>query len=448
MLPPSVNDLVEDARAIFSAAIDAVQADRLLGRGVWKRALERDVSAYRRAYIVGMGKAALAMAAVIEGELQNRIVDGMVVVPRGYADSLPTRFAHPRRVQVIEAGHPVPDEESRRAARSALGLAARCDAGDLLLVLISGGGSALCADYVGDITLEDAATAYRLLLKSGTDIRRVNAVRKHLSRIGGGRLAAAAAPADVLSLVISDVVGDDLSVIASGPTVADPSTYRDARNVMDAAGIWDDMPHSVRDVIEKGQSNRLPETLKPNDERFRRVTNLLIGSNTVAVEAAAEEAAQRGFDARILATDVTGEAREVGQDLLEAAMESSGDRPICMLAGGETTVTVRGNGRGGRNQEATLAAAIAMQSAGIEAVFLSGGTDGIDGPTDAAGAWATPATVDAGRLKGLNARTYLANNDSYTYFEAVGGLLKIGPTHTNVMDLQIILVGTPHAPSA
>lgn len=439
---------VDDARAIFSAAVDAVQADRLLGGDIWKHAGGRGVDAYRRVYLVGMGKAALAMAAVIESEHGDRIADGMVVVPRGYAESLPKRFVYPRLVQVIEAGHPFPDEESRRAARSALELAGRCEEDDLLLVLISGGGSALCADYVGGITLDDAAKAYRLLLESGVDIQRVNAVRKHLSSTGGGRLAAAAAPAEVLSLVISDVVGDDLSVIASGPTIGDPSRFEDARRILDAAGIWLDMPDSVRHVIEKGRADHAMETLKPDDERFRHVTNRLIGTNAVAVDAASKEATRRGYDARILGTDVTGEARGVGRDLVAAAMESSGDRPICMIAGGETTVTVRGSGRGGRNQEAVLAAAIAMRGAEVEVVFLSGGTDGIDGPTDAAGAWATPGTVEAGRRMGLDAQTYLASNDSYAFFREVGGLLKTGPTHTNVMDLQVILVNRRHAPTS
>ena len=441
-----MNNRVDDARAIFAAAVDAVQADRLLAGDVWTPG-GRDVSTYGRLYLVGMGKAALAMAAVMEETLRDAIVEGMVVVPRGYADSLPDRFTYPRLVEVIEGGHPVPDHESVRAARRALELAGQCDEDDLLIVLISGGGSALCADYAGEITLDDAATAHRLLLASGADIRRINAVRKHVSRIGGGRLAAAAAPGDVVSLVISDVVGDDLSVIASGPTVGDPTTFEDARQVMDAAGIWSQMPLSVRQVIDDGLAGRSKETLKPDDERLRRVANWLVGSNAVALEAAREEAARRGYDTPILGAAVTGEAREVGRDLVAFAIESPDDRPKCVLAGGETTVTLRGTGRGGRNQEAALAAAVAMDGAEVDIVFLSGGTDGIDGPTDAAGAWATPATVGAGRRKGLDAQAHLANNDSYAFFRDVGGHLKTGPTHTNVMDLQIILVNRPRAPN-
>ena len=433
----SHQDLVADAQAIFRAAVRGAQADVLLTQTPWTTWAPKPLDQYRRVVVAGMGKAALAMAGMVEQQLGERIAEGAVVVPHGHTQTPPPHCPPPRRIEVLEAGHPVPDEHSVQAARRMLALAEDCGTDDLFLVLISGGGSSLCADFEPPVTLADAQQTFRLLLESGADIHQINTVRKHLSRIGGGRLARAAAPADVLALVISDVVGDDLSVIASGPTVPDPTTFAEAIAVLRRYDLWHRVPDSVRVRLEAGVTDPSLETPKPADPRFARVVTRLIGTNRRALEAAADEARQRGYSVRIITDRLTGEAREVGPRLVTALRDVREDRPVCLLWGGETTVTVRGNGRGGRNQELALAAALAMEDWDAGAVLLSGGTDGRDGPTDAAGAWATPGTAPRARACGMDPRTYLDNNDAYTFFEALEQLLFTGPTHTNVMDVQV-----------
>lgn len=438
------NRQVDDARAIFHAAVRAVQADALLEGEDWDRVGSRKIGSYERVHVVGMGKAALAMASVLEAKLDRKITGGVIAVPEGYPASLPGHLRSPSRIQAIEAGHPLPDEGSRRAAERILEIATDAREGDLVIVLVSGGGSPLCADFAGEVTLDDAQETFRLLLSSGADIYAMNTVRKHISNVGGGRLAAAADPADVLALIVSDVVGDDLSMIASGPTVPDRSTYADAKHVLDDRSLWDRVPSSVRDVIERGRTSEpdAPHTGEPT--YVARVTNRLLATNEVALRAGAAEAQKRGYDTEILSSDMTGEAREVGRYLIETALERNSERPLCLICGGETTVLVRGTGKGGRNQEMALSASLGMHGQHREVVFLSGGTDGIDGATDAAGAWCTPDTVQSGKKRGLDARDYLANNDSYTFFLHLDSLLKTGHTHTNVMDVQIILMdGVP-----
>ena len=430
-------DLVADAQAIFRAAVRGAQADVLLTQTPWTTWAPNPLDQYRRVVVAGMGKAALAMAGMVEQQLGEQIAEGAVVVPHGHTQTPPPHCPPPRRIEVLEAGHPVPDEHSVQAARRILALAEDCAEDDLLLVLISGGGSSLCADFEPPVTLADAQQTFRLLLESGADIHQINTVRKHLSRIGGGRLARAAAPADVLALVISDVVGDDLSVIASGPTVPDPTTFAEAIAVLRRYDLWHRVPESVRVRLEAGVTDPSLETPKPADPRFARVVTRLIGTNRRALEAAADEARQRGYSVRIITDRLTGEAREVGPRLVTALRDVREDRPVCLLWGGETTVTVRGSGRGGRNQELALAAALAMEGWDAAAVLLSGGTDGRDGPTDAAGAWATPDTAPRARACGMDPRAYLDNNDAYTFFEALEQLLFTGPTHTNVMDVQV-----------
>lgn len=441
MSSSSMNRQVDDARAIFNAAVASVQPDRLLGDGDWDRVGDRRIASYDRIFVVGMGKAALAMASVLESSVGRKITEGVVVVPQGYPASLPGRLSSPSRIQVLEGGHPLPNEGSRRAADRILSLARRSGEDDLIIALISGGGSALCADFKESISLDDARETYRLLLESGADIYAVNAVRKHISIVGGGQLAEAASPTDVLSLIVSDVVGDDLSVIASGPTSGDPSTYEDAKRILEEKEIWAILPASVREVIDRGTREQSLETPTAGSAVFRRVTNRLLATNEVALKAAADAAGKRGYETEIIAIDQTGEARELGKALVQKALERRREGPSCLVAGGEATVTVQGQGKGGRNQEMVLAAAMALQGVEREIIFLSGGTDGIDGPTDAAGAWATPSTVPIAKKKGFDARAHLDDNDSYTFFLHAGSLLKTGHTHTNVMDVQIILVG-------
>lgn len=450
MLTPDT--LVADAQACYAAAVSAVRAERLLGAVGWTASFDRPLAAYRRVRVVAIGKAAWPMAAVVAAELERRVaaavLAGVVVVPHGYAAAADA-YPLPAWATVHSAGHPVPDADGARAAEAVLATVEACRADDAVLVLLSGGGSALLPAFAPGISLDDARRTFALLLRSGADIRSTNVVRKHVSRIAGGRLAAAAFPADVVTLVLSDVVGDDLATVASGPTAPDPSTFADAIAVARAHGLWDALPASVRDHLRRGLVDPSLETPKPGDPALSTSRTLLVGSNRQALDAARDEARRRGYDARIVSHQVTGEARQVGRAqvrlLLDAARAAAprSSPPLCLLWGGETTVTVRGPGRGGRNQELALAAALALHDAATAAVLLAAGTDGIDGPTDAAGAWATPDTLASGRRAGYDAAAHLAGNDAYTFFDAVGGLLRPGPTHTNVMDVQVGLAGTP-----
>jgi hydroxypyruvate reductase len=342
----------------------------------------------------------------------------------------------------------VPDAAGVDAARRALGEARAGGPDDLLLALVSGGGSALWPAGAGDVTLDDMREVVRLLLRSGAAIDEINTVRKHLSLVGGGRLAEAAHPAELLALVISDVVGDDLSVIASGPTVPDATTFADAERVLRARGPWDAVPARVRRHVEAGVAGAVAETVKPGAGCFARARTVLAGGNRDALAAARAAAARRGYAVRVVSERLVGEAREVGAALAREALDAARDaardaaaagRPVCLLWGGETTVTVRGAGRGGRNQELALAAALALDGAPEDVVVLSGGTDGVDGPTDAAGGWATPRTAAAARAAGLDPRAALDANDSHTLLHAAGALVVTGPTHTNVMDVQVAL---------
>ncbi len=434
-----MDHLVQDVRAIFAAAVHGVQADALLDQVDVEALTRRSLSEYRRVIVAGIGKASLAMAGVAEARWGERLGTGAVVVPEGYPASLSERLPRPERVDVLEAGHPVPDARSARAGRRLLELASGCSEDDLLLALISGGGTALTATPAEGLSLEDVQAPYRLMLNGGVDIHAMNAVRKHLTRIGGGQLARAAQPAEVVALVVSDVARDDLSVIASGPTVPDPSTFADAVQVLKAHDLWNEVPEAVQKHLEAGRRGERPETPGPDEAFFGRVRTDLIGTNHDALGAAKAAAEQCGYAARIVAEQVSGEAREVGRMQAED-VRAAEKGPRCLLWGGETTVTVRGEGTGGRNQELALAAALALDSTAPPIAFLSGGTDGIDGPTDAAGAWVTPGTAAVARAPGLDPPAYLDDNDAYSFFEQMGALLRPGPTHTNVMDVQIALV--------
>ncbi|WP_166977519.1 glycerate kinase type-2 family protein [Rhodocaloribacter litoris] len=431
---------VADAEAIYRAAVSGVRPDRLMERIEWDKLLG-GLDTFSRVVVVGAGKAAMAMAGAVEARFGSRIEGGLVVVPHGYRATLPATIPPPGRIEVVEAGHPLPDEAGMAAAERTLALARACRAGDLLLVLLSGGGSALWPAFVDGITLEAAQTTFQLLLHSGADIHQINVVRKHLSRIGGGRLAATAFPATVVAFAISDVVGDDLSVIASGPTVPDRSTFREAIQVLQQFDLWERVPAPVRSHLRGGRDTPELETPKPGHPAFRRTLTLLVGSNRHALQAAAHEARRRGYRPLLVTDRLTGEARQAGVEVARRALQAAGGPATCLLWGGETTVTVENGGRGGRNQELALAAALQIEGAGQPVVVVSGGTDGRDGPTDAAGAWVTPETVPEARRGGLDPETALERHDAYPFFEALGTLLKTGPTHTNVMDVQIALAG-------
>lgn len=436
-----LNSAVEDARAIFHAALDGVQADRLLAGVDWAAAAPEPLDTYRTIRVVGMGKAAMAMASIVERALGSRIAEGVAVVPEGYPDTLPARYDPPTQIDIRTGGHPVPTEASREGARRIRSVADRSKEDNLLIVLVSGGGSALITDPVDGVSLEEAQAAFRLLLESGADIHAINAVRKHLTRLGGGQLARAAHPADVCALVISDVVGNNLATIASGPTVPDPTTFDDAVGVLRQYGLWDDVPAAVQNHLDAGRNGDRLETLKPDDPVFEYVRTHLIGTNRDALAAAQEKAEALGYRVQIEETEVTGEARTIGRRQAEVLLQQESAAPACLLWGGETTVTVQGDGVGGRNQEVALAAAPVLAQTDRPAVLLSGGTDGIDGPTDAAGAWATPETMASAQRHGLDPQRHLNENNAYPFFRVLDALLKPGPTHTNVMDVQIGLIG-------
>jgi hydroxypyruvate reductase len=389
-------------------------------------------------YVLGAGKASATMARALERLLGGRITGGLVNVKYGHV-------AKVRRVTLNECGHPVPDEAGVAGARRIADLASQAGERDLVLCVFSGGGSALMPLPAAPITLAEKQETTKLLLACGASIHEINAVRKHVSDIKGGQLARLAYPANVISLLLSDVVGDDLDVIGSGPTAADSSTFARAKSILEKYGILERVPASVRDRIGRGIAGEIPETPKPGEAEMERTQNLVVGSNQLAVDAAAGKARELGYRTIVLSTFIEGETRDVGRLHAAVAKEiRSYGRPLkppaCVISGGETTVTIRGEGLGGRNQEFVLAAAIDL--AGMENVLvLSAGTDGTDGPTDAAGAVADGETVDHGRRRGLDAVRALASNDSYRFFEPLGKLVKTGPTNTNVMDVRILLVG-------
>jgi len=397
------------------------------------------LDSFRRVLVAGAGKAGATMAQAVERLLGRRIAGGLINVKYGHLAKL-------RRIELHECGHPVPDEAGVRGAERIAAIAREAGPEDLLVFLGSGGASALMPSPAPPITLEEKQATTRLLLASGANIHEVNAVRKHISLLKGGQLVRLAHPATVVSLLLSDVIGDDLDVIGSGPTAPDASTFAVAHTVLDKYGLLDKAPRAVMERIEAGRRGEIPETPKPGDDLFERVQDLVVGSNALAVEAAAAEARRLGLRPLVLSTLIEGETRDVARMHAAIAREAvlSGrpvKPPVCLISGGETTVTLRGDGLGGRNQEFVLAAA--MDLAGLaNVVVLSGGTDGTDGPTDAAGAIADGQTISRAGELGLDAAKLLANNDSYHFFEPLGDLVKTGPTNTNVMDVRLVLVGS------
>jgi glycerate 2-kinase len=396
-----------------------------------------DLAAVERVRVVGAGKAAAAMAAALHAILADRLSGGLAVTKYDHA----SLGAGP--IELVEAGHPLPDQAGVAAAERMAQLLAGGTERDLVLAIISGGGSALLALPAAGISLADLQATTGLLLRSGATIGEMNAVRKHLSQVKGGGLARLAAPSPLIGLILSDVVGDPLDAIASGPTAPDPTTFADAWAALERYDLAERVPAPVRDRLQAGRHGDLVETPKPGDPVFDRVQNVIISSNRLAAEAAVLEAQAWGLNALLLSTFIEGEARQVARVAAALAKELAyHDRPVprpaCLVWGGETTVTVYGAGRGGRNQELALAAALALD--GVPNVLLAAlGTDGTDGPTDAAGAVVTGETAARARALGLDAATHLTNNDAYSLFDALGDLLRTGPTGTNVNDLLFIL---------
>lgn len=443
--------LREDLEVLRQAALEAVEPGsavfrNLLREGNMLRVPGHDGTIpFERVLICAAGKAAVPMAAAairVLGEdlVAQRRLGGVVVTKAGHA----VGHTLPPVVDVLEAGHPIPDAAGLRAGSAVIELLASATATDLVLVLLSGGASALLPAPPVGLPLEDLQVTTDLLLRAGATIVELNAVRKHLSRIKGGQLARLAVPARVLVLVLSDVVGDPLDVIASGPTAPDPTTYADALAILERYEILSRVPGSVVSDLRAGAEGRCPETPKPGDAIFETVTHVLVGSNRLAAEAAVKQARCMGYNSLLLTTFVEGEAREVAKVAVALAkgVHAHGHpvhAPACLVWGGETTVTVRGSGKGGRNQELALSAALGIEGlAGVAVLALA--TDGSDGPTDAAGAVVDGDTVRRARDLGLDPYTALANNDAYTLLNATGDLLRLGPTGTNVNDILIMLV--------
>jgi hydroxypyruvate reductase len=420
------------AHAIWRAALAAGDVAPLISRVVRRdgsSVLIGDRPCPPRVFVFGCGKASGAMALAVEDVLDARIADGLVVVKDGYTVAT-------RRVPLTEAGHPVPDARGLAAALEIVERVRAAGADDLVLFLVSGGGSALTPAPAPPVTLAEKQETTRLLLGAGATINELNAVRKHLSLLKGGQLARAAAPAKVVSLILSDVVGDPLDVIASGPTAPDRSTFAEALSVLDRKGVAPRVPAAVRERLTAGAAGKVQETPKPGDRLFDNVQNLVIGNNALVVDAAAAEARRLGYRAELLTRSLQGEARDVARELVSRARALP--PRTCLIAGGETTVTVRGDGRGGRCQEFALAAALDIAS-DSSIVVLAAGTDGTDGPTEAAGGIADEGTVARGERAGQRARAALDLNDAHTFLSAAGDLVVSGPTNTNLLDIYLVL---------
>ncbi len=467
--------LRKDAEAIFRAAVDRVMPERLFSYCVsledsilrvsdGESEKKYDLAGFDKVAIAAFGKASLPMAASIVSLLGERVTRGIVVV-KAPEDGRPLHLApayrdlfSARSIRVRAAGHPVPDQRSVAAGKEMLELAAQVRTWEsegqktFVCVLISGGGSALLSAPAEELTLDDKAAVTKLLLGCGATIHEINTVRKHLSDIKGGLLARAFAPAETLALVLSDVMGDDLDVIASGPTVPDTSTWRDVAAIFERFKLMEKLPEAAVCALRGGLAGERPETPKPGDALFASCATMLVGTNFQAIQEAERKGRELGYSTFVLGTRLSGEAREIGklfsgflQDIIIHAIPAKA--PVCVIAGGETTVTLRGKGLGGRNQEMALSVLnefehfpVALRNDLRRAVFLSAGTDGNDGPTDAAGAFADAEALARARELGLSEALFLAENDSYHFFDKTGALLRTGPTGTNVCDIQLLLV--------
>lgn len=438
-----------EAEEIFRSSLDAVdpyqavkrfvhiEGDKLLLGPRSRETHEFDLTKYDHISLVGGGKATAPMARALEDLLGKRMEKGLIVVKYGFTEKL-------NATEIIEAGHPVPDQNGVQGARRILEFLKSAGERDLIFSVISGGGSALLPQPASKISLEEKQELTRDLLACGAGIDEINAVRKHISSSKGGQMARAAYPATTINLMLSDVVGDKMDVIASGPFVPDSSTFKDVDKIFRKYDLKD-IPNAIDVYVKEGVQGEIPETPKANETVFEQVYNFIIGSNILALEAADRKAQEFGYKTLILSSMVEGETREVALVHTAIAKEINNTGypippPACIISGGETTVTIRGSGLGGRNQEFCLAAALDLTGFTERVVVLSGGTDGNDGPTDAAGAVVDPLTVKRGRDYKMEAADFLSNNDSYRFFEKTGDLLITGPTNTNVMDVRLVLI--------
>jgi glycerate 2-kinase len=435
----------QDALSIFNSAIAAVHAEAAVKRccrstphSFQAGNASFDLTRYQNIYVIGAGKASAHMAKAMEDLMFDQIREGLIIVKYGHGVPV-------KKISLVEAGHPIPDENGRLAAEQILELVEKAGKNDLIICLISGGGSALLPLPVLPLTLSDKQQTIQTLLACGASIDEINALRKHMSLIKGGRLAQKAYPASLVTLIVSDVPGDRLDVIASGPTVADPSTFTECMEIIEKYELVDQLPANVLDHMQSGYLGKIEETPKPGDPSLRTTLNIIVGSNADALSAAKKTAESLGYHTLILSSMICGNTRDAALFHTAIAKEIRKSShplppPACILSGGETTVKITGNGLGGRNQEFALATAIEIKDQ-ERMVVLCAGTDGTDGPTDAAGALVDTTTASHARASGLDPSSFLNQNDSYHFFEKTSGLIITGPTGTNVMDLRVVLVG-------
>ena len=445
----SIEQLRADAKDLLMHGIEAADGyqviqnnlfldkEKLIVSGIKGERVEYDLRKYRRILVIGFGKVAGIMACALEGILANHIADGVVIVKHGFRVDL-------EKIQIVEAGHPIPDANSISGARQITRLLADTFPDDLVVCLISGGGSSLCALPSEGITLTDIQTITQSLLKSGADVIEVNTIRKHLSQIKGGQLARLAYPASTLSLFISDVIGDRIDTIASGPTAPDTTTFRDAHDILKKYDLLKSAPVSITTRIKTGIEGGIQDTPKTDEPVFQQTRNIIVINNLTALRAIATKARHGGYNTIVLSSMIEGETRQVAKvyatlikDLIDAPHPMP--TPACVVAGGEMTVRVTGKGHGGRNGDFCLAL-VPLISGRTRVVVLSAGTDGIDGSTDAAGGIIDGTTFSRIQGLGLDVATALANHDSYSILSKSGDLLKTGPTRTNVSDIQLILI--------
>jgi len=431
------------AEQIFLAGVESVLPDRLIKNQMSLRDnclkisnLNFSLESFENIYVIGAGKASAMMAAEVEKILGERIIDGHIVVKYGYSCKL-------KYIEVSEADHPVPDANGLRATKEILKIAEMANWNDLVICLLSGGGSSLLPDVSEEFSPGDMIKVNDLLINSGASISEINAVRKHLSVIKGGQLTRIVYPATLVTLILSDVPGDALDVIASGPTVPDPTTFLQALNVLETFGLKDSAPRGIVDFLNEGASGKRPETPKPGDPVFDRTFNVLVGSNRVALESAKSKALEFNINAVIVDDQLQGDISTVAEYIVETSLKFKNDKdeikPVCLLFGGETTVKMTGKGAGGRNQHLALLSAILLQkNPGI--TILSAGTDGNDGPTDVAGAVVDSDTIPDAYAKNLDPEKYLTKFDSFHFFKKAGGHIITGPTMTNVMDIIVVII--------
>ena len=428
------------ARRVFDNGVQAVLPERLINGSVFLKnnvlhVLDKKYPLQRgqKVHVFGSGKASAGMAKSLLSVLEERVAAGIIVSSQLTDDDLSPLMA-------VKGSHPVPDDKSIRGAELLMDGLARLNQDDFFIYLLSGGSSALIEKPISSISLAEMQETTRVLLNNSVPIQKINAIRKHLSMVKGGRLGQCTKASSAV-LVISDVIGDDLSVIGSGPLYCDPSSYEQCREILELGGIWNKVPASVRSVISNGAEGAIPETPKTPKDSIR---HYLLGTNRIALDQARKSAEDAGLNSYVLTSALEGEARDVAKDLVALARDVSSHKepfklPVCLLFGGETTVTLRGAGKGGRNQELALAA-LAEIGRQDNILLLSGGTDGIDGNSSAAGAIADSEFFLEGLRRGLAPEHFLEENNSNAFFEAVGGLLETGPTGTNVMDIMLLII--------